>query len=111
MSVQKRNGAFGTQLRIPLSSVTYPEGDWWIAHCLELDVAAEGPTPSEAIGNVIDLVGLHIATALEEGDIASIFRPAPSEIWKMFWIGQELTVRKKLPKMVDRFDAREVVLA
>jgi predicted RNase H-like HicB family nuclease len=68
------------RLSIPLSGVTYRDGDWWIAHCLQLDIVAEVKTPKEALDNVLDLITLQVETALEVGDIGSIFRPAPPEI-------------------------------
>ncbi len=66
---------------IPLSGIVYQEGKWWIAHCLELDLVAEGHTASEAIRDCLKLAVFQIQTAFEEGDIRSIFKPAPAEVW------------------------------
>lgn len=99
------------RLSIPLSGVAYADGDLWIAHCLQLDVAAEGKTAEEAIDNVIELIGFHVQTAMEVGDIQSIFRPAPPEIWKMFWLAEDRPVRRRPPTPIEKFEARELVLA
>jgi len=98
------------KLSIPLSVVTYREGEWWIAHCLQLDIAAEGQSASEALDSVMDLIDFQVSTALEVGDIESIFRPAPAEIWKMFWLGQPRPVRRRPSTPIVRFEARELAL-
>jgi predicted RNase H-like HicB family nuclease len=99
------------RLSIPLSVVTYREGEWSIAHCLQMDLVAEGKTPQEALDNVFDLIDFHVSTALEVGDIESVFRPAPAEIWKMFWLGRPRKVRRRPPSPIERFEARELALA
>ncbi len=99
------------RLSIPLSAVTYRHGDWSIAHCLQLDLVAEGKSPAEALDNLIDLVTFQVETALELGDIESIFRPAPPEIWKMFWLAEHRPIRRRPPEPIESFEARELALA
>lgn len=102
-------------VRHDLRGIVYREGQWWIAHCLEMDVVAEGDSPLEAISSVVELCGIKIAEAMRDGNLRSIFRPAPPEIW-------ELNARAKrfrkppgatinLPKHVSRFDARSLQFA
>jgi len=98
-------------VKINLSAIIYHEDAFWIAHCLEMDIVAEGTSPSESISNLQDLCVFQIDTALEEGDLQSIFRPAPPEIWKMFTVGSDRTLTRKLPKQVHRFEARELEFA
>ena len=69
-----------SELKLDLRAVVYPEDDLAIAHCLEMDIVAEGNTPREALRNLADLCHLQIATAMEIGDVASVFRAAPPEI-------------------------------
>lgn len=73
-------------LKIDLRALIYREGDIWLAHCLELDIVAEGKTPQGASSDLMDLCNLQIKVALEDGDLKSVFRPAPSEFWKMFFM-------------------------
>lgn len=95
---------------IELRGVVYREGQWWIAHCLEMDVVAEGDTPLEAITSAIELCGVKIDEALRDGSVRSIFRPAPPEIWELF--ARAKRFRKPpgttfaLPNAVSKFDAR-----
>jgi hypothetical protein len=96
--------------RIELRAVAYRQGDWWIAHCLELDLVAEGKTPLQAIQDVLELSCTQIETAIKSGDIQSVFRAAPPEIWAMFSKAADKPIRRKPPCPVQRFEAREAVL-
>jgi hypothetical protein len=107
MAKTKAKAAF----RIALRAVAYQHGPWWIGHCLELDLVAEGKTPSGAIADVMDLASTQIAAALESGDIESVFRAAPPEIWAMFSVASDVHVKHKPASPVERFEAREVVVA
>lgn len=97
-------------IRIDLRGVVYRDNQWWIAHCLEMDVVAEGETPPEAIRDLIALCDLKIKDALGEGDTRSIFRPAPAKIWDLYARARNKRVPKPLPPQVARFDVREVAL-
>ena len=94
---------------IELRGVVYREGPWWIAHCLEMDVVAEGDTPFEAISSAAELCGLKIEDAMREGDMRSIYRPAPPELWELYDRGKRF--RKPpgktlvLPNRIAKFNA------
>jgi hypothetical protein len=101
------------ELRIPLQAVVYRHAKWWIAHCLELDLVAEGKTPARALKDLMELSTTQIESAVDSGDLETVFRPAPSEVWALFSRSREValpTVRKGLSRSVDRFEAREAVL-
>lgn len=95
---------------IELRGVIYREGPWWIAHCLEMDVAAEGDTPFEAVSSAAELCGLKIEDAMREGDMRSIYRPAPPELWDLY--DQAKRFRRPpgktwtLPNRIANFKAR-----
>ena len=46
------------------------EGDWYVAQCLEVDVASQGTTAEEALANLGEAIALHfappVATALPD---------------------------------------------
>lgn len=42
-----------------LSAVVWQEEDWFIAQCLEVDVASQGKTREEALENLRDALQLH----------------------------------------------------
>jgi len=106
----------GSNLRINLSAIVYCEDGVWLAHCLELDIVAEGSDANDAIHSLVSLCDLQIKVAMEEGDIESVFRPAPPEIWKLFAAGKERIVEDKIRHRkaggfkapVNRFESREM---
>lgn len=101
-------------IRLDLSVLVYVEGDWWIAHCLEMDMAEEGKTPFEAFKNLVDVINHHVGVAMEEADLGSIFSPSPPELWKLFAISEDYILPKtprKTIKPVNRFHVRQLQLA
>ncbi|MCC6123386.1 MAG: hypothetical protein IT426_00340 [Pirellulales bacterium] len=101
--------------RISLRAVVYREGNWWIAHCLELDLVAEGKSALEAFKNLNDITNTQIETAIQEGNLEAILTPAPPNIWSMFFHGRadDLQIKKtgKLPNKIERFEVRELAFA
>ena len=51
-----------------LNAVVWKEGEWFVAQCLEIDVASQGETEKEALENLRDALTLHftppVATVL-----------------------------------------------
>ncbi len=49
-------------------AVVWPEGKWFIAQCLDIDIASQGQTEPEALDNLRDALELHftppVASAL-----------------------------------------------
>jgi hypothetical protein len=84
-------------LQLELRVIVYREDAFWLAHCLELDIVAEGETPQKAVRDLTDLCVLQIRTAIEESDLTSIFRPAPAEIWKLFFTSKKKKKTKLAP--------------
>lgn len=39
----------------------WQEGDWFVAQCVELDVASQGETEDEALANLAEALRLHFA--------------------------------------------------
>ncbi len=93
---------------IELRAVIYREDGVWLAHCLEMDIVAEGNSPQQACRDVIELCELQIRVALEEGDIQSVFRPAPPETWKMYFMSHTIrpTPYRTPPKTVAQPSSR-----
>ena len=92
--------------RLILCALIYKDDDWWVAHCLQTDIVAEGNSPTKAFTNLQSLTAFQIETALESGDLQSIFHPAPSEIQAAFARGYTQSNRRRPPKGVERFDVR-----
>lgn len=105
----------GANFNVNLSAIAYCEAGTWIAHCLELDIVTEGKDADDAIQSVISLCRLQITAAIEAGDVESIFRPAPSEIWALFAEGRRKLLEEdtsvQAGSSVKRFEARELAFA
>ena len=95
-----------SSIRLDLRALLYREDSWWIAHCLETDIVAEGRTPVQAFEVLQSLTALQVRSALEDGDLQSIFRQAPREICAAFAVGFPKSIRRKPPKYVERFHVR-----
>ena len=95
-----------TRIRLGFNVLVYQEDSWWIAHCLEMDLPAEGASPLQALENLTGLMDFQITTALEGGNLASIFAPAPPELWRAYATATDFPFehkpRHKTP--VDRLD-------
>jgi len=92
--------------RLSLCALIYQDDKCWVAHCLETDVVAEGETPTKAFVNLQSLTEFQIETALEDGDLESIFRPAPPEIHAAFARASDQPIRRRPPKGVKSFEVR-----
>ena len=101
------------KLRLSLRILLYREGKWWFAHCLEMDLVAEGQQEEQALGDVLELCEAQLRAAVEDGDLNAVFRPAPAEYWRLFSLGNDYPP----PASADwngaamEFEARELALA
>lgn len=98
-------------LRISLRLLVYQEGGHWFGHCLEFDIVEAGATPEEAIANVVQLCQSQIERAYEDGDLQSVFRPAPAEYWRQFSLARDMDLSQTPPRPIDRIEARELAFA
>ena len=51
-------------MKRPLSATVRREGDWYIAQCLDVDVASQGETEEEALANLKEVLELHFEPPL-----------------------------------------------
>ena len=102
-----------SNFRLGFRLVVYREGEIWLAHCLELDIVGEGASAEEAVETAMEVCAMQIESTMECGDIESIFRAAPPEIWKMFAQGNDIAAPapKRARSFVSQFEAREAALA
>ena len=43
-----------------LNATVWREGEWFVAQCLEIDVASQGETKNEALANLREALELHL---------------------------------------------------
>ena len=46
-------------MKRPFAAAVWREGNWYVAQCLEVDVASQGETESEAMANLREALELH----------------------------------------------------
>jgi predicted RNase H-like HicB family nuclease len=46
-------------MKRPFAAKVWREGNWYVAQCLELDVASQGATEEEALANLREALELH----------------------------------------------------
>ncbi len=51
----------GKILKKTLTAHLWPEGGWIVAQCLEVDVASQGETETEALANLREALHLHFS--------------------------------------------------
>lgn len=83
-----------------LRAVIFQEGDWWIIHFLEYDLATAVRRLEEAATEVKRFLMVQIAASLESGIVPfQGFSPAPRKYWRMFEAAETRmdTVQLRLP--------------
>jgi predicted RNase H-like HicB family nuclease len=43
----------------PFAATVWREGDWYVSHCLKVDVASQGKSEEEALENLKEALELH----------------------------------------------------
>jgi len=51
-------------MKRPFSATVWKEGEWYVAQCLEIDVASQGETEDEALANLREALELHFEPPL-----------------------------------------------
>jgi predicted RNase H-like HicB family nuclease len=46
-------------MKLKFTASIWREGDWYVAQCLEVDVASQGETEDEAVDNLREALELH----------------------------------------------------
>jgi predicted RNase H-like HicB family nuclease len=78
------------RMRVPLRVVFYREGEAWIAHCLEFDLAGDGATKEEALDALSEAVAIQAQASLEYQNPSNLFTPAAGEIFQKYAEGVDV---------------------
>jgi hypothetical protein len=120
--VAAKRGAAKRVPSIRLDVLLYPEEGRWAAHCLQLDLVECAGSARQAEKNLVEVIGQHIAWAIEDDNLENLFHPAPGEYWKRLFTARPggirlitipLTHRRGAPALprvsVQRLEAAELV--
>lgn len=79
------------------------EGNIYSSLCLELNVASQGKSISEAVKNIKEAVDLYIEDVVESGDEKDFIpRPAPPEEWIKYFEVESRSLKTKLLKSKEK---------
>ena len=88
----------------------------WVAHCLQLDLVAEGPTARVAFDDLLNCIDVQVRTCIETDNLDNLYFPAPREAWNKLaeikkareesW--QYKRVPRPIPARMDPYDSMEV---
>jgi predicted RNase H-like HicB family nuclease len=70
-----------------VSAVLYQEGDWWIAQCLEYDIATQADSFSNLQYELERVLFAHICASISEGRKPFDLPAAPRKFWNMWDAG------------------------
>ncbi len=51
-------------MKRPFSATVWKEGQWYVAQCLDIDIASQGDTEEEALSNLKEALELHLEPPL-----------------------------------------------
>ena len=68
-----------------IHAVVFNDGDWFVAQCLEYDIATQAKSVSALLDEVEQIIAAHILVAEEKGvePFANVPR-APGRFWRMY---------------------------
>ena len=83
--------------KVILHSVIEKEKDMYSALCLELDVASQGKTITEARKNLQEAVAVYLEDVIQAGEAKGFIpRPAPRAEWIKFFKAEAKALGKRL---------------
>ena len=79
-----------SDFRMDLRVVLYEDGNSWIAHCLEFDLAGDGSTKAEALDSLIRAIAIQVEDSIRHKNPANLFSPAEGRYLLMFAAGKDV---------------------
>jgi hypothetical protein len=74
--------------KFQVQTVIFKEGDWWVAQCLEYDIAAQARTIKDLTYEIQRVLVGHMVACKQEGITPFSNLPkAPEKYWQMFQDG------------------------
>ncbi|OFX16291.1 MAG: hypothetical protein A2Z18_05560 [Armatimonadetes bacterium RBG_16_58_9] len=70
------------------------------AHCVELDLVAEGRSSQEACAELLNVIDVQIRTCLQNDNLENLFFPAPKEVWEKLGRAQARCTQQKLRRTI-----------
>lgn len=68
----------------------------FLAHCLDMNIAAQGKTVDEAVSELKELIVVQMEYCLENDMLDNLFRPSPKVYWDIYYRSQANRVVNQL---------------
>jgi len=81
--------------------VDYQDGRY-VAHCLETNLVATGPSEGAVVSDMNDLIAAYLDFAIENDNMENFWHPAPPEVWRKLAEIQAKTATCKYKRTSDR---------
>ena len=66
----------------------------YVAHCLELDIVTTGTRIKDVKKEMGELIVAQVDYAFSNDNLENLFRPAPANVWKIFYSCKEQTEKR-----------------
>jgi hypothetical protein len=83
-----------------LNAVVYKEGDWWVAQCVDHDIATQARTVDQLYGEYERLIVGHIVASLAAGTRPFADTPAPPPHFRSMFASAKVVVMRPEPEFV-----------
>lgn len=92
MLTASQDGTVSLQMNVLVE--LQPDGSY-LAHCLELDLVAEGVTSDAACEELLNVLDVQVRTCFENDNLENLYFPAPPEVWQRLGRAKELCRSQK----------------
>lgn len=87
---------------LQLRTVIFREGEWWVAQCLDFDIATQAKTLKDLAYELQRVLVGHMVVCRQEGITPFVHLPkAPEKYWDMFSEGLELSAPQNFKLQLD----------
>ncbi|MFH0813433.1 MAG: hypothetical protein V2A69_11440 [Pseudomonadota bacterium] len=84
------------------------DANFYIAHCLELDIVATSEDLEKAKTDMLDLIKAQVDYAFSNDNLDYLYHPAPTDVWQEFYackeqIEKRIHIKSAFTKASQRF--------
>ena len=81
--------------RMTFNVLIKKENGGWTAHCLELDIVAQGESFEKAKDEIQSLITIQLDYALANDNMKYFFKPAPDAVWAEFFACRNIEMHRR----------------
>lgn len=105
---EERGNTMKTDTSMIFNVLVKKDVNFFVAHCLELDIVATAKDSDKVTKEILDLIKAQVGYAFANDNLAYLYRPAPPEAWEEFYackkqIEQKIEMKSSSSKSPHRF--------